>query len=159
MSLVSQNVVLCGNGVNLYHTMPALNNLVNLILKTLWEKEKILEIGIFSSFHNFFNPVREKSLLYPRKMNVFYIPAKRTFSGVILESACLSVCVSVRPSVHLCTKYYFLSMCWQGYQVTFSNSSSFSNRQIVICKYFHSLSGSKFGCLVKKLSLSYLTIN
>ena len=39
-------------------------------------------------------------------------------------SMCPSICVSVCPCSHLCTKYPFLSKCWQGYNVTFNDSSS-----------------------------------
>ena len=46
-------------------------------------------------------------------MNVF---------GDILKSSYLSVSVFV----HLCTKYYFLSKRSWGYQVTFSDSSSYT---------------------------------
>ena len=52
--------------------------------------------------------------------NDHYVPEKNIFGG-ILELACLSVRVSVR----LCTKYYFLSKRWRGYQVTCSGSSSY----------------------------------
>ena len=51
----------------------------------------------------------------------------RMYLGAILESACLSVC----PFVHLCSKYYFLSKCLWGYQVTFSDSSSFTSCPIL----------------------------
>ena len=44
-------------------------------------------------------------LLYPSKTDVF---------GGILESAC----VSVRPCIHPCTKYQFLSKHWQAHLVT-----------------------------------------
>ena len=53
------------------------------------------------------------------KYKLLYTPKTNVFGG-ILESANLSVC----PCVCLCTKYYFLSKHWQGYQITFNDGSS-----------------------------------
>ena len=93
----------------------------------------------FLLFLPFFNEI-------PDIYCILLFPAKRMYSGGILESACLSVCMnvfggytgislsvclSVCPCVHLCSKYYFLSKCLWGYQVTFSDSSSFTSCPIL----------------------------
>ena len=70
----------------------------------------MLVTSIFSISHNVF--------ILPNTNSNFYAPAKQMFFE------CLSIRVSVRPCICLFTKYYFLSKCWQGYQVTLSGSCS-----------------------------------
>ena len=56
-----QKVSLCGNGLTLYHTIPTFNDFeTGRLLKTLWEKEKMMVTSIFSFSHNVFYPSQNK---------------------------------------------------------------------------------------------------
>ena len=53
------NKGLCDKGLTLYHTIPTFNDpQERYLLKTWWEKEKMLVTSIFSFSHNVFYPVK-----------------------------------------------------------------------------------------------------
>ena len=60
--------------------------------------------------------------LYILSASKCVVIVKRMLFGGILESDCLSVCLSMYQSVYvcqcalLCTKWLFLSKCWQGFK-------------------------------------------
>ena len=60
-NLDQSKILWSGNGLMLYYTILTLNNpLESRLLKTLWEKENMLETSIFSYSHNAFYPSIEK---------------------------------------------------------------------------------------------------
>ena len=82
------------------------------IVEFIFERvENIVVVtSVFSNSHNFIPPQNEHF---------------RGYTGI--------VCLSIHVSVCLCTKYYFLSKHWRGYQVTFSfNSILFQDWSIKI---------------------------
>ena len=64
-NLGQSKILVSGNGLNLYHTNLTFNDPVERsLLKTLWEKEKMLVTGIFSFSHNVFLP-------FPKQISFF----------------------------------------------------------------------------------------
>ena len=58
-------VLFLGGRLTLQHTMPTFNDLeTRSLLKTLWEKEKMLVTSIFCCSHNVFESSRKEFLLY-----------------------------------------------------------------------------------------------
>ena len=56
------NLIFSHAFLTLYHTIRALDNLQQRsLLKTLWEKEKMLVTSIFSFSHHVFNPIKDKN--------------------------------------------------------------------------------------------------
>ena len=65
ISLVCQNVVLCGNGLTLSQTSPGFYvSAVQVFVKTLWEKEKLLVTSNFSFSHSVFYPFGELTIIF-----------------------------------------------------------------------------------------------
>ena len=61
ISLMHQNVVLCGKGLTHSYTMTPFEA---SLLKTLWEKEKLLITSNFFFTRNVFYPFRELSAIF-----------------------------------------------------------------------------------------------
>ena len=63
-NLGEPKILSSGKGLILYHTIPTFNDFNRGLLKTLWEKEKMLVTSNFSFSHNVFYPFEELSTIF-----------------------------------------------------------------------------------------------
>ena len=78
---MSENAVLCGNGLSLSQTRPCASVCSTRFMKTLWEKEKLLETSNFSFSHS-----------------VFYLFGELSDVFVLLKSCRLKTLISLEES-------------------------------------------------------------